>query len=314
MEKKENLIVELSKSAKCAFGVAAAVAILAGCSGSGSGVGSQLAPTSDSSSARARSTSVLRPGVALLHGASIASHGSHFVHPNPCCNKILFVSDSGNNTVQLFNYPSGAPLGPLTPPPGGFQQPQGECVDSPNPQHVFITNTLTSTVLEYKHTGNLVMQLSDPNEYPVSCSYRSTGPNSGVLAVGNIYSTTTGLGSVSLYTHTGNSWSAPVTYSLGGVFSVFFVSYQNTTLYVDGLASGSFFWFGSMSTGGVFTLIPLVGGTVNYPGNVQAFTNYIAIGDQLPAAGSPNIYHVLPSGQVIGSTTIPGSVHPSVLP
>jgi hypothetical protein len=307
MENRRILIVELSRSAKCAFGVAAAVAMLAGCSGGGNGVGSQLAPTSDSSSVRSRSTSVLRPGVALLHGASIASHGSHFVHPNPCCNKILFVSDSGNNTVQLFNYPSGALLGPLTPPPGGFQEPQGECVDSPNPQHVFITNTLTSTVLEYKHTGNLVMQLADPGQYPVSCAYRSTGPNSGVLAVANIFATSGAPGSVSVYTHTGNTWSAPVTYAPPGFSEVYFLSYQNTTLYLDGLFSGTFFAYASMLPGGQFTNIPLVGATVNYPGNVQAFTNYIAVGDQLPAAGSPNIYHVLPSGQVIGSTTIPGS-------
>ena len=296
--------MELSRSAKGALGVAAAVGMLAGCSGGGSSAGSQLTPTNDSSAIRSRSTSVLRPGVALLHHAAVPSHR---VRPNPCCNKILFVSDSGNNTVQLFDYPSGSPLPPLNPPPGGFQQPQGECVDTPNPQHVFITNTLTSTILEYKHSGNLVMQLADPGQFPVSCSYRSTGPNSGVLAVGNIFATSGGPGSVSVYTHTGNSWSGPTTYSPPGFSQVFFLSYQNATLYLDGLFSSTFFAYASMSPGGAFTNIPLVGGTVNYPGNVQAFTNYIGIGDQLPAPGGPTIYHVLPSGQVIGSTTIPGS-------
>ena len=312
MENRRILIVELSRSAKYAFGVAAAVAILAGCSGGGSGAGSQLTPANDASSIRARSISVLRPDVPLLHRMSVGA--AHPVRPNPCCNKLLFVSDSGStpNSVQLFDYPSGTWVGSLPPPqPGGFMTPQGECVDTPNPQHVFIANTAASTILEYKHTGatgTLVTQLPDPGEYPVSCSYRSTGPNSGMLAVGNIYATSGATGSVSVYTRTGNSWSAPVTYTPAGFTFVYFVSYQNATLYLDELASSAtLFQFDSMSPSGSFTPIPLIGGSVNFPGNVQAFSNYIALGDQLPAAGSPNIYHVLPSGQVIGSTTIPGS-------
>lgn len=303
--------MELSRSAQYAFSVAAAVGILAGCSSGGSGVGSQLAPVTDSSSVRSRSISVLSPGVPLLHRVSV---GSHPVRPNPCCNKLLFVSDSGNNTVQLFDYPSGTWVGSLPPPPPpGFMTPQGECVDTPNPQHVFIANTAASTILEYAHTGatgTLVHQLPDPGQYPVSCSYRSTGPNSGMLAVGNIHAASgPGGGSVSVYTLTNNVWGTPVTYSPPGFTYVYFVSYQNATLYLDELASSAtVFQFDSMSPSGTFTPIPLIGGSVTFPGNVQAFSNYVAVGDQVPAAGSPTIYQVLvPSGQVSGSTTITGS-------
>lgn len=291
--------MELSHAARHALGVATAVALFTGCNAGASGVGQQIAPASDASSIRHRPVSLIRPDVPLLHRRVVALHPAR-VNPN-CCARLLFVSDPGASAVQVYDVATGAYHMTLSPS-AGFSKPEGECVDTPNPQHVFVTDAGASTILEFRHNGTQLSTLADPGEQPVSCSYRSTGPNSGVLAVGNVTTSPVGgLGSVSVYTRTGNTWNGPVTYFPPG-FSVFFVSYQNSTLYLDGLYSLSFFGFESMSPSGAFTQIP-VAAQINYPGGVQAMPNYIAVGDQAPPAGSPNIYHVLPNGQVVGSTT-----------
>lgn len=121
--------------------------------------------------------------------------GTHaLAHPDQCCVQTLFISDAGANEVQLFKYPNGTYRGALPQPPppnAAFFYPEGLCVDGTNPQHVFVTNHIPNVgvgvVDEYTHGGVFVTQLNVPGDDPISCAYRQTGTNSGVLATGNYH-------------------------------------------------------------------------------------------------------------------------------
>jgi hypothetical protein len=123
----------------------------------------------------------------------------------------LYVSGSGTNQVDLFDWPKPAGIaGTLT----GFSEPQGECADQSG--DVFITNTGDSNIFEYDGS-TLINTLSDPNEYPVACSY---DPLRGDLAVSNLTGTNDRSGSVAIYknaTGTAKLFFGP---SLQHVFSV----------------------------------------------------------------------------------------------
>jgi hypothetical protein len=61
-----------------------------------------------------------------------------------------------------------------------------------------------------------------------------------------------------------------------------------------------------MSQSVAFTPIPLFGlcpCPINFPGGAQAVGTNLGVGDQRPSPGFPNIYHIDPTGQVIGSTS-----------
>jgi hypothetical protein len=123
----------------------------------------------------------------------------------------LYVSDSGTNEVDLFAWPKPKTGSALS---GSFSEPQGECANRAG--DVFITNTGDSNILEYAGS-KLVSTLSDPNEYPVGCSYDTL---SGDLAVSNIIGTSDGAGTISIYK---NATGAPKLFlgqSLQHVFSV----------------------------------------------------------------------------------------------
>jgi DNA-binding beta-propeller fold protein YncE len=82
-------------------------------------------------------------GSATSPNASIVPHratGTHSIEVNCCANKkTLFISDSGNNTVQVFDFPSNSYIGELSSPPEGFNEPQGMCSD--NKGDVYVANT-----------------------------------------------------------------------------------------------------------------------------------------------------------------------------
>lgn len=229
--------------------------------------------------------------------------------PNPCCVRTVFISDTGTNQVQLFDFRGGTYVGPLPQPPETFNSPEGECVDAINPQNVFIANEGMSTIDEYTHGGTFVMSLADTGEYPTSCAYRQISSTSALLAVGNV-SSPAGGGSVSVYAESAGVWSGPTIYTPPGSPFVHFMDYRGSNLFLDASAAGTF-EFMRMSSGGTFTPIPIVGATcpINVPGAVQRVNNYLAVGDQSPNGGCPNIYHVLPSGAVVGSTTLLSSFH-----
>lgn len=292
---------------KFAICLALCGALLAGC---GESNALQAPPVSGSAAAR-KSISPFPPDVTLLQGTALGTHA--LMHPNPCCVRTLFVSDHANQ-VQLYQFPAGTYLGQLSQPPETFYAPSGECVDTPNPQHVFVTNSGMSTIDEYDHNGNYVMHLLDPGWTPMSCAFLQTGPTSGLLAVGNYLATSGTSGSIAVYTETSGVWSGAVIHNPpGNSIHIYFMAYMGNKLYFDLLNSATF-QFMKMNLAGNFTAIPLFGACpcpLSFPGGVQAVGTYLAVGDQRPPPGFPNIYHIDPTGQVIGSTTL--SIQPNDL-
>ena len=101
--------------------------------------------------------------------------------PNAKKQVLLYVSDYGDGMVHVYSWPKGQIVGTLS----GFQRATGECVDKAG--DVWITSYVSAEIVEYAHGGTTpIATLSDPGEYPISCS---VDPTTGNLAVGNIETT-----------------------------------------------------------------------------------------------------------------------------
>lgn len=282
------------RSVKHFAGICAGALLFAGCSSSGP----QLSP-SGNAAAPANYLVSVQGGRPPVH----PNRTMHPIEPNCCAYaKTLFVTETfggstGNGHVQLFTYPNGAYVGQLPAPPEGWSQPQGECVDSRG--NVYIANTSVSTVDEYSHDGTFVQAFADAGQYPVSCAFDRT---TGNLAVANIISVSGGPGSISIY-HSGMLQN---TYPVPNMARAYFVGYAggSGTLWLDGSNSSGVFQYDSFS-GGTFTPVPISGGTIGFPGNVQwsAKTKSMNVGDQSTFA-DPTVYRVSPTGHVTGSTVM----------
>jgi hypothetical protein len=294
--------MNMPQSAKYILGVAAAAALLAGCS---SGSTSSLAPASAPIAGGASklmhnghvlTTSVLDPKIQVRKYNGSKMHPLH--GKIDARTKTFWISDSGENDVQIFSYPSGTAMGTLSPPPEGFSEPQGMCSDKNG--NVFVANTENSKIDEFAADGTYMQSLSDPGEYPAGCA---VDPKSGTLAVSNIISTSDNAGGISLYA---NASGTPQTLTDPNMFEVFFISYLGKTgnLYYSGF-DNSFYAAISSYIGGNFALLPLSGATIGFPGTVSNAhkTGSLAIGDQ-DTFSAPTFYQVSATGNVTGSTVL----------
>jgi len=285
---KVKIPVMISISVKSTISMAAGVAILAGCDAASSN------PSSMTASA-ARRFSILDPSthVAVLR----PDHGASRMKATGAGQKLLYVSDTGTNDVQVYDYPQGTNVGTLT----GFNTPQGECTDSAG--NIYITNLGSSQILEYGYDGTSpIATLNDPNgSLPVSCAVDA---KSGNLAVANLLSSGSFEGgSVAIYP---SGSETPTIYSDPVPTREYFLDYDaEGNVYVDGIngRTGTF-RLAKMTPNGTFTQIKLAA-KISYPGNVQYLGSYFAVGDQEgPESGKPDIYHVTPSGEIVGKTTL----------
>lgn len=202
--------------------------------------------------------------------------------------KLLYVSDVGTNDVNVYSYPDGSLVGQLT----GFNEPQGECVDSMG--NILITNTLDSDILEYAHGGTApIATWHDPGQYPVDCSY-SKYLNS--IAVANSMTTSGGPGSVAVYGNPNN----PNIYSNPQLYRVNFLSYDRKNhLFVDGTTAKGNFHYAKMGVLGHFYELNLKA-IIGFPAGVQfsGKPTDMAVGDPtgtIYLAHGPNI---------LGTTTL----------
>ena len=101
--------------------------------------------------------------------ATQVKNGRPWIAPDAKKKDLLYISDRGTNDVYVYSYPRGKLNGTLT----GFNDPDGECVDKTG--DVFITNFLSSNIIEYAHGGTSpIATLSDPGYYPADCSVDPT--------------------------------------------------------------------------------------------------------------------------------------------
>jgi hypothetical protein len=289
--------VKISRSIQCAL-LIVALAMTTACSSAGSQLGSPLPAQNGALTKNAkhqlaghkRSTLAARRPSALRERPDRTKSRMKPGTSGP----LLYVSDSGTDDVDVYSYPSGSPVGTLT----GFDQPQGECVDAVG--DVWITNTNQSQLLEYAYGGTSpIATLSDPGQYPVGCAVDST---TGNLAVSNIISTSDGAGSLSIYL---NAQGTPTNITSANFAEVYFVGYDASgNLFLDGTNPGGTFQFGEVAANGnSITPITLSGGSIQFPGGVQADSaGNIAIGDQ-----DGGVIYQTTNGAITGSTPLTGS-------
>ncbi|MGA8533197.1 MAG: hypothetical protein WB615_03695 [Candidatus Tumulicola sp.] len=265
----------------CATGACAGVAILSACGGT-------------STNAPLNSQSVAPVGALLARNAGATvrpDRRSSWMARFARRGMLLYGSDFSNNSVDVYSYPKGKLVGTLT----GFNQPQGECVDTAG--NVFIANTGTSQTLEYAHGGTTpIATFDDSGQYPVSCAVDPTSAN---LAVANVLSTSGSPGSVSVYKP---GKSTPKIFTDKNFSRMYFLAYDAAgNLFVDGTSVSGSFQYAELRKGKQRFADITLGTTIQFPGDVQYDGTYIAIGDQ----GNANIYQTS-GATIVGTTTLGG--------
>jgi hypothetical protein len=228
--------------------------------------------------------------------ATLRSANASWIAPDAKNQDLLYLSDYGDGTVRVYTWPKAKSVGTLS----GFRRATGECVDPAG--DVWITSYVSAEIVEYAHGGTTpIATLSDPGEYPISCS---VDPTTGNLAVGNIETTGNGQGSVAIYP---GAQGTPTLYADPSIDRVFFIDYDGKgNLYVDGRpnSSGGFVFAELPKGGGSFTDITL-DQSIGMPGGVQWNRNEVVVGDQQ----APYIYRFRitgSSGTETGDTPLNG--------
>jgi hypothetical protein len=293
-----------STTSSCTLALAAAITLLSGCTSGGlqssSSPGSAMPQQSlGQSNARAQVAGQTNT-LAAMHGIAAGKvnpdHSkSHMIPGAQDAPALLYVSDSGTNDVNVYKLLDGTQVGTLT----GFSEPQGECADKAH--NVWITNTATSTIIEFAHGGTTpIATLSDTGQFPVGCSVNMAN---GDLAVSNIVTTGSGAGSVSVYA---GAMGTPTIYSDPNLARVYFLAYDNHgNLFVDGLNGSGGFQLAELPSGSsTFTDITL-NQSIAFPGGVSFHEGEVVVGDQ----SAPVVYRVSDntSGTIIGTTPLAGT-------
>ena len=228
--------------------------------------------------------------------ATQVKNGRPWIAPDAKKKDLLYISDRGTNDVYVYSYPRGKLNGTLT----GFNDPDGECVDKTG--DVFITNFLSSNIIEYAHGGTSpIATLSDPGYYPADCS---VDPTTGNLAVTNFETTSNLQGGVAIYQ---SAKGSPTYYTDSFIYLMFFCSYDDAgNLFVDGVTSGSAFTFAELPSGGTSFSNVTLNQTISEPGGVQWDGKYVAIIGQ-----NTNVIYQFTisgsSGTEVGSTPLNGA-------
>ena len=236
--------------------------------------------------------------------ARFARAGVGPLPPNCCARrKALFVTDAfggsqSTGTVYAFDYDSGALLGQLSPPPEGWSEVQGACVDKHG--DVYFANTAMSTVDEYSHGGTFIAAIADSGQYPVGCAYDAT---TGNFAVDNIINVSGGPGSISIYQGT----TLLHTYYPPNMFRVVGGGYRDDTgtLWLGGANSSGAATFDTFANGTFtpFTVGGLRGGSIGSDFQWSAKTHTMnASGSD--ASGNSVIWHVSSAKKIVGKTIL----------
>lgn len=279
---------------------AAAIALLAGCSGGGSLVPGANAPVSP------RSQSVRNPGVindtiaSMLRPTTWLSkvaptHRAGFVDVagvNALRGNQIIISEVAYNTVSIYG--GDGQLNALLTL--GLSEPQGLATDAA--ENLYVANTLKSNIVVYsKPYTSPGLTLNDTDQYPAGVAVS----NVGIVGVTNIQSVAGGAGSVSFYPK--RSTVACATVSDPIWVRVLFDAFDAAgNLFIDGQDATGNTLVGEVSGGCSATSIATlsVGNTILYPGGVQVQNGNILIDDQMV----PAIYtYAHPSGGSLGSPT-----------
>lgn len=275
----------LARTARClligarvVLSAGATAALLTGCSGSQTSTGAPGAMPQTSAA------------------ASRANPGGSWMLPSAKAKDLVYVSDYGSGSVDVYALPSLKSNGTLT----GFNGPEGLCSDASG--NVWIANTNVSQIVEYAHGGTTpIATLNDPGYYPAGCSI---DPTTGDLAVTNL-SSNSSYGNVIVYTKGSGSGS---TYFDHSIATYYFDGYDNRgNLYLDGLSESGTFKFAELHRRNhKFTNIT-INESISFPGSVQWDGKHMTTTPQPPSGSSILIYRLKISGSkatVINTTQL----------
>lgn len=221
-----------------------------------------------------------------------------WIAPDAKKGALLYVSDLGNDTVDVFSYPAGKLKGTLS----GFYAVHSGCVDQHG--HVFITSS--QQIFEYDHGGTSPIATLDDSGYgPTGCS---VDPRTGNLAVANnpIYASTPG--NIAIYKHAKGS---PKFLTTQSIYFQYDCAYDDEgNLYdVGGDVHGLFVFLELPYRSHTFTHIVL-DQYIQIPGGVQWDGKHVAVEDQGAGYHGSTVYRVAVKGstaKTIGTTTLGGS-------
>jgi beta-propeller repeat-containing protein len=184
--------MRIPKPVGYAVGVAASIALLAGCSGSGP---SSLAPITQSGGSTSQSVvrnhvPTVMPGALLkiMHPGNPYS-GKSWASPN-ATGPLVYACGYYANMCNWYHLGNGTQAGVIS----GLTNPQGVGVDSAG--NVYVANTGASNVPVYPKGGiTATTTLDDTGWYPVDVAVASDG----TVYVANIFSTSFTAGNVDIY-------------------------------------------------------------------------------------------------------------------
>jgi hypothetical protein len=258
--------------ARYALGVVAASAILSACS---AGSQNSLAPGTgvNPSALHGGVLAALRLSIRsnnVMVGHSGVAHAFNHI-PKGKKTTLLYVSDEGNGSVEVYDYPSGKEVGAAT----GFEYPYGECSDKKG--DVFVADFELGTLSELKYGSTTATTFASGLTYPIGCSVDKQGD----IAVSQFEGGAEGTGSVMIYAK-GSKTGTPV----DGPSLTWPPSYDaKGNLYVEGeggSCGGSYAkCVAYLAKGGSsFSTVTLSGATIDFPGSVERDSKNMLFGDQ----------------------------------
>lgn len=239
---------------------AASLALVAGCAGGGSQIPSSTQSVHQPAHAvQTLSIQQRHSNIVTLNGVvpAVQRHvKSHFVAGKPITSAV-FVSDYGNNDVNIFNFPAKQLVGTI----GGLSNPQGMYTDKSG--NLYVANTGASNIETYAAPYNgSPTTLQDPGMYPTDVTMDA----SGNIFASNIISTSGGAGSEVMYA--GGSGNATTLNMSNACYECFFTAVDKSgNVWVDGFNSSFIPTVGYYGPGGSGTFTP-ISFTPSFPGGI----------------------------------------------
>ena len=197
----------------------------------------------------------------------------------PAGTTLLYASDAGYSSVDVYDYPSGSLIGQVA----GFENPYGSCSDKNG--NVYVADFGAGTLSEIAEGDTTITKTWRPGGEPIGCSVDANGDIAVSLSAGGAG----GFGQITVYKSggkTGKSYPAP------GDGDFWPAGYDKTgDLIVEcGYGSAS----GPCAEGAAshiielkkgaksFTTLSLSGATITSPASVESMGDVLGVGDQAP--------------------------------
>ncbi len=281
------------------LGAAGLVAIVSGCSGGAVPQAGSTIPTASALEARLHPLTNPQRVLALLaeRPAPRAAYGRSRMSPSAKSSSLLYASNKGNGTLNVYSNPAWKPLGVLL----GLTTPYTFCIDAA--QDVYVTDFTSDRVTEYAHgTIAPLRTIVDHQGITITCAI---DPTTGNLAVANWFGPSARPGNVIVFA---GAKGSPSKFTALNLIEYFFVGYDNSgNLFVDGVNASSKVVLAELPKGKSAFKPIAMNATLGFPGGLEWDGEFLAVGDQL----TNTIYQFKVSGSkatMQGSTTLNGAV------